>query len=105
MHSDQEIMKHKGPTIMNNDERAEYLKHCKFVQEIRLDAPYAPTFELLEETNTGYYAHGDDIATDIHGVDITQKFRDRNMFKLFKRTEGVSTTDITSKLLKLAETL
>ena len=105
MHNDQEIMKHKGPTIMTNEERAEYLLHCKFVSEIKLDAPYAPTFPLLEEVNCGFYAHGDDIAIDIHGVDITQKFRDKNMFKLFKRTEGVSTTDITSKLLKLADFL
>jgi len=38
-------------------------------------------------------------------VELTEKFKEKNMFKVFKRTEGVSTTDITGRLLKLVEDL
>lgn len=32
LNSDEDLLKTKGPTIMNNDERSEIVKHCKFVQ-------------------------------------------------------------------------
>jgi hypothetical protein len=32
-------------------------------------------------------------------------FKEKGMFKVFKRTEGVSTTDITGKLLALVDDL
>jgi hypothetical protein len=32
-------------------------------------------------------------------------FKERGMFKVFKRTEGVSTTEITGRLLKLVDAL
>ena len=65
--------------------------------------PYTPSFEILENLDCGFYAHGDDPCIDHEGVDICQRFEDEGMFKLFKRTEGVSTTSITSKLLALGE--
>ena len=34
---------------------------------------------------------------------MTEIFRENNRYKVFKRTEGVSTTDITGKLLALAK--
>jgi hypothetical protein len=34
---------------------------------------------------------------------VTEIFKKNNRFKVFKRTEGVSTTDITGKLLALAK--
>jgi ethanolamine-phosphate cytidylyltransferase len=59
----------------------------------------------LKELNCGFYAHGDDPCFDVNGVDICKVFRERGMFKVFKRTEGVSTTDITGRLLSLVEDL
>ena len=53
--------------------------------------------------NCQFYAHGDDPVFDYEGVDLTAKFKERGMFKMFKRTEGVSTTDITGRLLSLVE--
>lgn len=103
INSDEDLMKNKGPTIMNVKERQEIMKHCKFVDEVAGNTPYTPTIELLKELNCGFYAHGDDPCINSDGVDITQTFVKRNMFKIFKRTEGVSTTDITGKLLALAE--
>lgn len=103
VNSDADILKTKGPTIMNCQERCEIIRHCKFVQNIEPDTIYTPTFELLDKLGCEYYAHGDDPCIDSEGVDICEKFRETNRFKLFKRTEGVSTTEITGRILALAE--
>jgi cytidyltransferase-like protein len=34
VNSDTDLMINKGPTIMNEQERAEILRHCKFVDEV-----------------------------------------------------------------------
>ena len=34
VNSDQDLLVNKGPTILNQDERAEILRHCKFVDEV-----------------------------------------------------------------------
>lgn len=103
--SDEDLLLTKGPTIMNINERAEILRHCKWIDEIELDTPYCPTKETLERYNCAYYAHGDDLAIDATGHEITQWFRDNGRFKIFKRTEGVSTTDLTGRLLAVADYL
>jgi len=64
---------------------------------------YTPTFELLDSLKCKYYAHGDDPCIDSEGVEVTEKFKDAGRFKLFKRTEGVSTTGLTGRLLALAK--
>jgi ethanolamine-phosphate cytidylyltransferase len=65
--------------------------------------PYVPTEELLDQLNCHFYAHGDDPVVDQFGNDITKIFSEKGKYKQFKRTEGVSTTNITSKLLALAD--
>jgi len=101
--TDYEMTKVKGPTIMNENERAEVLRHCKFADRVIQGCPYTPSIATIQSEGCNYYAHGDDPCIDSEGVDVCQVFRENNMFKLFKRTEGVSTTDITARLLKLAD--
>jgi len=100
--SDEDLIRTKGPSVLNCKERAEILRHCKFADEVVAGTPYTPTFEVLKSVNCTFYAHGDDPCIDAEGVDITLKFKEKNAYKVFKRTEGVSTTDITGKLLALA---
>lgn len=103
VNSDADILKTKGPTILNVRERAEILRHCKFVDEVAPDMEYTPTMEILKRVGCNFYAHGDDPCFDSEGTDVTKIFRDAGMYKEFKRTPGVSTTSITSKLLALAQ--
>lgn len=103
VNNDKDLHDLKGPTVLTNKERCEILKHCKFIDEIKPDSEYSVSLELVSSLNCDFYCHGDDPCFDINGVDITQKFKDKGMYKQFKRTEGVSTTDITGKLLALAE--
>lgn len=59
----------------------------------------------MEEYDCDYYAHGDDPVYDHTGTDCTAIFKERGIFKVFKRTEGVSTTEITGRLLNLVDAL
>ena len=34
VNSDEDLMKNKGPTIMNDAERTEIFRHCKFVDRV-----------------------------------------------------------------------
>lgn len=103
VNSDADILKTKGPSIMDDRERCEIVSHCKFIDDVLEKAPYTPDFEILKSVDCGFYAHGDDPCIDSEGVDVTAKFREKNMYKEFARTPGVSTTDVTAKLLKVAE--
>ena len=62
---------------------------------------YSPTLELLNQLNCEFLAHGDDIALNADGVDATAILKNAGRFRVFKRTRGVSTTDITSKILQM----
>lgn len=105
VNSDKDIMEVKGPTIMNEDERLEIIKHCKFVDTVKGNTPYEPSEDLLAELGCDFYAHGDDPCFNKDGIDICEYLRQKGKFKMFKRTEGVSTTSITAKLMTLAEEL
>jgi ethanolamine-phosphate cytidylyltransferase len=103
VNSDEDLLKNKGPTVLNVKERAEILRHCKFVDRVVENTPYTPSFELVESLGCYFYAHGDDPCVDSDGVDILERFRSEGRLKMFKRTEGVSTTDLTGRLLSLAK--
>ena len=71
VNSDEDLLKNKGPTILNQVERAEILRHCKFVDEVVVGTQYTPDFELLKKLDCGFYAHGDDPCFNSDGVDLT----------------------------------
>lgn len=86
---------------MNQDERAYIIESCKFVTQVARATPYNATVEVLESVDCKYYAHGDDPCIGSDGLDMCEELAKLGRFKQFKRTPGVSTTDITGKLLKL----
>jgi ethanolamine-phosphate cytidylyltransferase len=97
--SDADLLQVKGPTIFNGKERAEIVRHCKFVSTVHPDTDYTPTPELLDRIGCTAYAHGDDPCYNAAGEDICEPFRQLGRMRVFKRTEGVSTTDTTARLL------
>mmetsp|Transcript_891 Transcript_891/g.1214 ORF Transcript_891/g.1214 Transcript_891/m.1214 type:complete len:144 (-) Transcript_891:752-1183(-) len=101
--SDEDILRTKGPTVLNDDERAEILRSLKWGHEVVERTPYDPSVEVLDRFNCQYYIHGDDpVICD--GVNINELMKNLGRFKEVRRTTGVSTTDLTGKLLKLIET-
>jgi len=71
VNSDDDLRKLKGPTILKCDERAEIMRHCKFIDRVEADMPYTPTLETLASVGCNFYAHGDDPCINSEGVDVT----------------------------------
>jgi ethanolamine-phosphate cytidylyltransferase len=61
------------------------------------------SIDTLDRYNCQYYAHGDDPVIAADGTDMCAVLSGQGRFKMFKRTEGVSTTDIVGKLLLLTK--
>eukprot|EP01084_Bolivina_argentea_P270237 459462_1 len=95
--SDKEIERTKRKPVMNNEQRIAAVQACKWVDEVIFDVPYSPTQKLLNQLNCNYVAHGDDIPIDADGNHACAQVL--NKLKIFRRTHGVSTTQIIEKLL------
>ena len=94
VHSDAEILKHKGPPVMNNDERLATVRACKWVDEVVFDTPYDPSLQLLDDLQCDFCVHGDDASTTADGRDAYEQVKKAGRMKIVKRTEGISTTDL-----------
>jgi len=82
------------------EERAEIVAACKWVDEVAIDAiPYNPSIELIDKLNCPFVAHGDDMALSADGTDSYSIIKAAGRMKTFKRTDGISTTDIVGRLL------
>jgi ethanolamine-phosphate cytidylyltransferase len=103
VNSDSDVEKAKGPPLMNVKERAALAGACKWVDEVILDTPYTPTLELLDELNIDFCVHGDDPCFNENGEDVYSSMKKAGRFKVFKRTEGISTTEIIGRLLTLTK--
>jgi len=101
VNSDEDIFITKGPSILNINERCAIIESCKWVTEVQRDTPYSVSEEVLDLYNCQSYAHGDDPCITSDGIDICEKLREVGRFRMIKRTTGVSTTDITGRLLRL----
>ena len=54
---DQETIDKKGKIVMNEIERVEILKHCKWVDEVICPCPWEISMDFLNEHNIHYVAH------------------------------------------------
>ncbi|KAL4476418.1 hypothetical protein ABPG74_010151 [Tetrahymena malaccensis] len=98
-----EITKRKGPPVLSYEERVGIAKACKWADEICEHAPYDPTIELIDRLNCSHVAHGDDMIVGPDGCDAYSPFKISNRMITFKRTEGISTTDIVGRLLLMTK--
>lgn len=100
---DREILRCKGPPLLNENERLELVESVKWVDEVLLGVPYDLTPEFLEELfqkhKIDYVIHGDDPCLLPDGTDAYAYAKKSGRFRMIKRTEGVSTTDIVGRML------
>ena len=57
--SDREIKEHKGQNVMNEKERSEIIRHCKWVDEVIMPCPWVITLDFLRAKGIHYVAHDD----------------------------------------------
>ncbi|KAJ3022737.1 hypothetical protein HKX48_005364 [Thoreauomyces humboldtii] len=90
----------KGKTVLVDTERYESLRHCKWVDEVIPDAPWAIDQAFLDKHQIDYVAH-DDIPYGAEGVDDVYSFvKKAGRFIPTARTEGVSTSDLITRIVR-----
>ncbi|CAM1501056.1 Fc.00g102180.m01.CDS01 [Cosmosporella sp. VM-42] len=97
---DHETHKRKGLTVMSGAERAETLRHCRWVDEVIEDCPWIVTPEFLDEHKLDYVAHDDLPYGADEGDDIYQPIKKAGKFLVTQRTDGVSTTGLITRIVR-----
>uniref|UniRef100_A0A915KZM9 ethanolamine-phosphate cytidylyltransferase n=1 Tax=Romanomermis culicivorax TaxID=13658 RepID=A0A915KZM9_ROMCU len=118
---DEAITKNKGIPVFTQEQRYKMIKGIKWVDEVFEGSTYFPTAETLRQYKCDFAAHGDDISITTNGEDPYEMLKNavpylllvlNHIFALdplhsflatFKRTEGVSTTDIVNRMLRLTK--
>jgi len=99
--NDQLTHSHKGKTVMTDQERYEALRHCRYVDEVVVDAPWTLDNEFLELHKIDFVAHDDAPYTlGSSANDVYAFVKERGMFVATQRTEGVSTSDIVARIVR-----
>jgi ethanolamine-phosphate cytidylyltransferase len=100
---DAEIRRCKGPPLMDDTERLKMVEGVKWVDEVITGVPYdlTPAFleELVRHHRIDVIIHGDDPCLLPDGTDAYAEAKRAGRFRVIKRTEGVSTTDVVGRLL------
>ncbi|XP_028322427.1 choline-phosphate cytidylyltransferase B-like [Gouania willdenowi] len=98
--SDELTHKFKGYTVMTEDERYDALRHCRYVDEVVRDAPWTLTPEFLTLHKIDFVAHDDIPYTSAGSEDVYKHIKEAGMFVATQRTEGISTSDLITRIVK-----
>ncbi|KAL8737381.1 MAG: hypothetical protein Q9181_001718, partial [Wetmoreana brouardii] len=99
IHSDQEILENKGPTVMTLEERVSAVDACRWSTRSIPYAPYVTSLPWISHYGCHYVVHGDDVTSDSSGEDCYRFVKAAGRFLVVKRTPGISTTDLVGRML------
>lgn len=106
VHTDEEVELFKGcRPCMTAEERYVAVRAVKWVSHVVEDAPYVTDLADVERYDIDFVVHGDDLSVDRDGNDSYAAVKKAGKMKLVKRTEGVSTTDIITRMLLATQLL
>lgn len=88
---------------MNERERYEAVRSCKWVDVVVENAPYVTTLEIMDEYGCEVCVHGDDLSIGADGKDTYQLVKDAGRFVECRRTQGVSTTELVGRMLLMSK--
>lgn len=99
--SDEDTHTIKGKTVMTEYERAESVRHCRWVDEVVCPCPWAVSTEFLDKYNIDFVCH-DDIPyfAGGSGDDVYGPLKRAGKFLATQRTEGISTSDLIMRLVR-----
>ena len=98
--SDKDTHERKGLTVMSGKERAESVKHCKWVDQVIEDAPWVITEEFLNTHQIDYVAHDDIPYASQDDTDVYAPVKKLGKFLPTQRTQGISTSDLITRIVK-----
>ena len=100
---DHEVHSYKGQTVNTEWERYEAVRHCRYVDEVMKGCPWSITMEFLEEMKIDFVAHDDlpySCGSGGTSGDIYKFVKEAGRFAATQRTEGISTSDLISRVVK-----
>lgn len=89
----------KGITVNTENERINIVRHCRYVDEIVTGRKIRITPEFLEKHHIDFVAHDALPYITKHG-DFYQWMKDAGRFVATERTEGISTTDLITRVVE-----
>ncbi|XP_056653151.1 choline-phosphate cytidylyltransferase A isoform X3 [Monodelphis domestica] len=98
--SDELTHNFKGFTVMNENERYDAVQHCRYVDEVVRNAPWTLTPEFLTEHRIDFVAHDDIPYSSAGSDDVYKHIKEAGMFAPTQRTEGISTSDIITRIVR-----
>ncbi|OBS75076.1 hypothetical protein A6R68_14390 [Neotoma lepida] len=98
--SDELTHNFKGFTVMNENERYDAVQHCRYVDEVVRNAPWTLTPEFLAEHRIDFVAHDDIPYSSAGSDDVYKHIKEAGMFAPTQRTEGISTSDIITRIVR-----
>ncbi|XP_057204561.1 phosphate cytidylyltransferase 1A, choline b isoform X2 [Triplophysa rosa] len=90
----------KGFTVMDENERYDAVSHCRYVDEVVRNAPWTLTPEFLAEHRIDFVAHDDIPYISAGSDDVYRHIKEAGMFAPTQRTEGISTSDIITRIVR-----
>ncbi|KAG0358927.1 hypothetical protein BG005_001619 [Podila minutissima] len=90
----------KGKTVMTDKERYESVRHCKWVDEVVESAPWFVDQAFLDKHKIDYVAHDDIPYKSVDSDDVYAFVKRSGNFLPTNRTEGVSTSDLITRIVK-----
>ncbi|KAK2195618.1 bifunctional CTP:phosphocholine cytidylyltransferase domain/Rossmann-like alpha-beta-alpha sandwich fold/Choline-phosphate cytidylyltransferase Pcy1-like/Cytidyltransferase-like domain [Babesia duncani] len=108
---DEETQRLKGQIVNTMAERAEMLRHIRWVDEVIAPCPWVVTRQFLADHNIDFVAHDNipyapkqrqtkGIDENENQTDIYGWLKEEGLFKATQRTAGVSTTDLVVRILQ-----
>ena len=100
VNSDKVVKAKKGKTLMSEDERYESVRHCRYVDYVVDDAPWIIDEEFIKRHSIDFVAHDDIPYCSGNEKDVYAELKKKNVFVATNRTEGISTSDIISRVVR-----
>jgi len=97
---DEETHRIKGRTVLNEEQRTESVRHCRYADEVICPCPWVITLDFLEAHNIDFVVHGEDISYDENGIDVYKDIKEMGKYRTIKRTPGISTSDIIRNIVR-----
>lgn len=98
--NDVETHKRKGKTVMNEEERYESVRHCRWVDQVIHDAPWIVTQEFIDEHKIDYVAHDAEPYQSTEYGDVYAFVKEQGKFLPTQRTDGISTSDLITRIVR-----
>jgi choline-phosphate cytidylyltransferase len=89
----------KGMTVFNDAERAESLRHCKWVDEVVENAPWVINQDFLDKHKIDFVAHDDIPYASGDCSDVYKFVKDQGKFIATQKTQGISTSSIITRIV------